>query len=85
MGVKEDKSREVLGIFNRPIQRDFMKVLRMREAMPTEESVTVLMAKTATPDILIGTLPIKTKNSFLVKNYCFEFYDLTIINFFNFF
>jgi putative transposase len=29
------------------LQRDFRRVLRMRGAMPTEESVIVLMAKTA--------------------------------------
>ncbi len=29
------------------LQRDFRRVLRMRSAMPNEESVIVLMAKTA--------------------------------------
>jgi hypothetical protein len=34
------------------LQRDFRRVLRMHGAMPNEESVIVLMAKTAMVDVL---------------------------------
>ena len=51
LGVTEEGTREVLGIYNSPVesierlQKDFRRVTRMRGALLSEESVLLLMGE----------------------------------------